>query len=815
MNEKTLYPHSRVPWPGLIRLALLALSLAAFQGVLGNGFVNYDDPLFVTDNPHVQAGLTPEGLRWSLENTFGFWHPLTWLSLQLDAELFGGLAPIGYHLTNLLLHLVNVQLLFSLFRRMTGTMWPSAFVAAFWALHPLQVESVAWVAERKGLLSTLFFLLALAAYVRYTEKPSLVRYLLVFFTFALGLMAKTMVITLPFVLLLLDYWPLGRLRLAGTGSARRSGPTTGALPSGESTPAPPNAPGTGSPISQRVPASLGRLVLEKCPLFVLAAGFALLTLWAEQEAKALPSTEVFPMSVRFKNIPIAYAGYLGHFFWPAGLAVFYPHPGDIPLGKSFLAAAMLVLLTGLCLWHGKGRPYLAIGWLWFLAMLLPVIGLIQVGAHALADRYMYLPMIGLLLAVSWGLAEVVLRGGLRRGPAATLALGLLVACLFLTRLQVSRWHDSVTLWEHTLAVTKDNFIAHQDLAVVLEHRGQLKKAIPHYLAALQIEEKRFGRLVPSGSPAARKKPTSYAVRHYTLAFDLKNEGLLDQSEEQFTAALKQSPNFPEAHAGLARLLLDQGRLERALLHFSEAARLAPKVAEAQHDLGMALEMLGKTCRALPCYRRAVCLDPKRVKYRCSLAAALYENGQRTTALAEFRQALRLDPDWINASHLASRHFLIEQPTGRKNVLQSLVLAKRVCLATGYKDPIFVITLAEAYGRVGRYDQAATAIERALRVLSPSDLTAPVQELRDRLFFYKVFLLQERRALTGGSLTPPNRRIDNRLNGTDFSLTSILPACKKMKNGLGSPLQACSRERVEQLGCSQGIQSPAIPNNHLG
>jgi hypothetical protein len=481
--------------------ALLALTAVAYLPVWGNGFVNYDDPLYVTENPDVQAGLSGPGFGWAWTNGEApYWLPLTWLSLQADAHLFSArgprgevvLSPAAFHGTNLAWHAAGTLLLFAVWYRMTGARWRSFLVAALFAVHPMHVESVAWVTERKDVLSGFFGALALWAYARHAESPGRLRFLAVPAAFLLSLLSKPMLMTLPFALLLLDYWPLRRW-----------------------------APGRG-------PAALGRLVREKAPLFALAAAVALLTLASRERHGALVSTDEVSVPARLGNALAAYGWYLSATFWPTGLAALYPHPyRSWSAARALGGAACLLSVTALALWQARRRPWLLVGWLWFVGMLVPVIGLAQGGAQARADRFSYWPHVGLFVAVAWGLGGLAERARLpcaARAAAGALALGALGA---LTWVQVGYWRNSVTLWEHALAVTADNDRAHQYLAIAYRREGRLEEAALHIAEAARIQHNRargplgqgagagLGGAVASGghvaAEAARRQPVAAAA----------------------------------------------------------------------------------------------------------------------------------------------------------------------------------------------------------------------------------------------------------------------------------------------------------------
>src|SRR3972149_3559607 len=480
-DPRTENPYAVLAVSGFPLLAVLIV----FGQTLRHDFVNYDDRLYVYENPYVTHGLTTQGIVWAFTSKHASnWHPLTWLSHMLDCQLFG-LAPWGPHLVNVLLHAATAILLFLVLRRMTGDLWPSAFVAVVFAVHPLRVESVAWVAERKDVLSGLFFMLTLWAYVGYVRHPfSTARYLTVMVLFALGLMAKPMLVTLPFVLLLLDYWPLGRMTpLAAENRNKRLGATVQlspqrifSIPPQQSFSIPP----------QRIFSIPARLAMEKVLLMVLAAASCAATLWAQSEVIA--DDEHMPLSLRIGNAVISYVAYLVQLFYPAGLAVLYPHPwSGLPMWKVAGALLLLAAICGGVVALRRRCPYLLVGWLWYLGMLLPVIGLVQVGLQAMADRYTYLTQIGLCIAFAWGVAQFTRSWPYRGwvcGIASVLALATLLGCAWL---QTSYWHDSETLWTHTLACTSRNFVVHNNLGNALAKVGRLKEAVENYEQALELK----------------------------------------------------------------------------------------------------------------------------------------------------------------------------------------------------------------------------------------------------------------------------------------------------------------------------------------
>ncbi len=620
-------------------LLLLAVGLV-FGQTVHYDFVNLDDAAFVYLNSHITGGLTAEAVKWACTNHYlGAYTPMTWMTHMLDCQCYG-LNAGGHHLTNVLLHAATAVLLFLVLRQMTGHVWPSAFVAAVFAIHPLRVESVAWVTERKDVLSGLFFVLALGAYVRYVRhRFSFIRYLSVMVLFVLGLLAKPMLVTLPFVLLLLDYWPLGRLT-AGTmkcWSTDRGGNTT--ITSELTT----------QPWLQQEPllplrTSLGTIVhcvLEKIPLLALTVVFCVAAIWSYGSDGVDLLGQRLPLSWRIANVPISYLNYLGMFFYPVGLAIPYPYPSlNLSFWKVFGAVMVLIALTSATLAWRQRCPYLLVGWLWYLGMLVPVSGLLQFGAHTMiADRFTYLPQIGICVALTWGLADAVRSLPHRRlvcSVGAALILVVLMGCAWR---QTSFWRDSETLWSRTLACTPPSRLTYHALGDAFLGLGQIDKAIEQYQTAIATEP-------DYGTDYA----TSHSQLHYNFGVALASAGRSDEALEQYKRAVQLQPNDVAAQNNLGNALLIHGQIEMGILHCKEALRIDPEFAEAHFNIGNVLDYRGRVDEAIAEYRKALKAKPGFAEAHCYLGIALAKRGQLDDAIAEYRKALKIAPQYEDAHH---------------------------------------------------------------------------------------------------------------------------------------------------------------------
>ena len=575
---------------------VLALStLFVYAQVRSHSFVSYDDPLYI-QNPAVMRGLSLQSLWWALTSGLTpYWHPLTWLTHMLDYQLWG--ANAGAHLfVNALMHAASAVLLFAVLQRMSGALWPSAFVAAVFALHPLRVESVAWVAERKDVLSTLFWVLTMWAYALYAERPTWRRYAVLAVTYALGLMAKPMLVTLPLALLLLDVWPLRRVRL-------EAGQRDVAL----------------------------RLFLEKVPLLGLAAISSAITIVNQRAAGALSPVEFLSLGQRVSNALVSYVSYLGMLVWPVDLAVLYPHRVTLPVWEIGAAVAVLLLVSALALWMSRRFPYVLVGWLWYVGTLVPVIGLMQAGEQALADRFTYVPMIGILMIIAWGVPDLLAQWKQRQTALAAAACAAVIACTALSWVQLQYWKDSETLYRRALAVTTRNAAMYNNLGLLMMERGNLPEAETQFRSALEV------------------RPT-HAKAHTNLALILSRKGDAAGAAQHSRQAVQLAPLLPEVRSNLGQVLQSQGDLTGAEAEYREALRLSPNNGELQYNLGVLFMAQRRFDDAIGAFQQALRLAPNLVEARNNLAAALTQAGRLQEARAQFEEVVRVRPTYAEAHY---------------------------------------------------------------------------------------------------------------------------------------------------------------------
>ena len=669
-------------WVVAICIALAGVTWTVFGQTLRHDFINYDDNIYIHESPNIVSGLTRPGILWAFTHAHaGNWHPLTSLSHMLDCQVYG-LNAGGHHFTNVLLHILAVVLLFLFLQQVTGAPWRSAFVAAVFAVHPLRVESVAWIAERKDVLSGVFFMLTLLAYARYASgEHSVVRYLFVAFFFALGLMAKPMLVTLPLVLLLLDYWPLCRF---GSHSVEN-----------------------GANFVRR--STFSRLVAEKIPLFLLSLLSSLLTWWAQQSY--MRSISEIPLVLRAENAIVSYVRYLRLLLWPADLAPFYPRPqATLPLLLVIAAAVLLVAVSAVVLRYRQKRPYLITGWGRYLIMLLPVIGLVQVGEQALADRYTYLSQIGIVLAITWTAADAT--AGIRQLQrfVAFTAVAVAVTLAWCAYHQTRYWRNGESLWLQTLAVTKNNDLAHNNLGDAWSKNGRLGDAIHEYQAALKITPE---------SPLARNN----------LGSAFLEQGKVAEAIQEFQRVLSRDPQSITGHFNLASALLRSGRATEAVAEYEKALAIKPDFAQGHLALGHALMRAGRLADAIAQFKIALQLQPGYAHARNSLATAFAAKQQWGEAIRCWRETLEIDPNNVAAqSGLAWTLATAPDPTLR-NGAEALAISQHLSQTTDASNPMLLRVLAAAYAEAGRFPEAIETTEHAIALATSQehpDLAAILQ-----------------------------------------------------------------------------------------
>jgi tetratricopeptide (TPR) repeat protein len=746
--------------PGICVLLALAV-FAVFSQTLWHPFVNYDDNEYVYENPQVMKGLTLHGIGWAFTTSLsGYWHPLTWLSHMLDCQIWG-LNAGGYHLTNVLFHAANVVLLFLVLRRMmslhpdksagaaasqAGALWPSAFVAAVFAIHPLNVESVAWVAERKNVLSTFFWLLTMGAYLGYVNQPGWRRYGLVISCYVLGLMSKPMLVTLPFVLLLLDWWPLHRFERS----------------------------------------KLRPLLLEKVPLFLLAVASSVVTYLGQKRVGAVMTLEQSHFGVRLAKVPVNYVTYLWHTVWPEELLIPYPYPPTFAISQVVMSAALLAGITLLVLWAVRSKPYAAVGWFWFLGTLVPVIGLVQVGTTPVADRFTYVPQIGLYLMVAWAARDLTASWRYRRQILGATAAMVITALMVCAAIQTSYWRDSESLWIHTLACTSGNYIAHGNLANTLADQGRSVEAIEHYQKAIEINPAyaeaennlatvllaagRLGEAIEHCQRALEIDP-NFAEAYYNLGCAFDNQGRSAEAIGHYQKAIELNPDLAEAHHNLGALFSSQGRLDETVKQYQRAIEIKPDNARAHYDLAGVFGLRNQLAEAIEHYRKAIEIKPDYVDAHGNLANALAAQGrldealkeyQRTLELvphsaqthyklalalqtqhhfaaasAEYQRALELDPQHLPA-RLNLAWLLATCPEASlRNGNRAVALARQAeQLADQGESPRIFDTLAAAYAEAGRFDEAVETARRALKLNATQNNQPLAEAIQSRLKLYE-------------------------------------------------------------------------------
>ena len=623
----------------MISLLLILAIIIAYGQVKNFDFVGYDDQEYITENSHVQKGLTVESIIWAFTSFHSAnWHPLTWLSHMLDCELYR-LNPMGHHWTNLMFHMVNTILLFIVLELMTGAIWRSAFVAALFALHPLHVESVAWVSERKDVLSTFFGLLMIFSYYRYVKISSLKNYLLVIIFFSLGLMSKPMLVTFPFVLLLLDFWPLKRFHYKND-YLFQSERTTHYGSKGNY-----------------------RLILEKVPLFIPVVISCVLTFFAQKSEGAVQALLSLSLKNRIENALVSYVNYILKMFWPSKLAVFYPHPGDtFPAWQIFGAALLISCACFLAIRAAKKYPYIVIGLFWYLGTLVPVIGLVQVGEQAMADRYTYIPLIGLFIIVAWGVLDLFRKWHYQKIYLSVFAMIILSAFTARTFFQISHWKNGVTLFEHAIKVTENNHKAHNNLATSLDSLD-LDRAISHFKEALRIHPKYVIALNNLGIALYNKGNYDEAVLYFNKLLDIKPkktdtrmnlanvlfiQGKSDEAVSHYNEIIKTDSENADVHSNLAYVLFTKGKLNEAVFHYKEAIRINPEHEKAHYNIGDIFIKQGKIKEAFTHFAEVIKIKPDNVQAYNKIGLILFKQGKLKKAGVFFSKALQINPNYSEA-----------------------------------------------------------------------------------------------------------------------------------------------------------------------
>jgi tetratricopeptide (TPR) repeat protein len=683
------------PWKQklIVYIALTVVTLAVFWQVNQYDFIYLDDQVYVTENSLIQSGITLDGFRWAFSTRYAdLWNPLIWLSLMFDYQLHG-LNAGGYHVTNLILHIISALLLFWLFNRMTGAIWRSAFVAAFFALHPLHVESVAWIAERKDVLSAFFWMLTLCLYVYYTERPVIRRYFLVLFSFVLALMSKPMVVTLPVILILLDYWPLNRLE-----SRKIAAIPTNVMPvsiNKEEKQTKFQADERKLPETRIAGIIPLWQIWEKIPFFVLSAVIVIITFYNPNQQKT--SLKAFPLGSRLANAPVAFVTYLEKTFWPHDMAVFYPFSDQLPIWQVLGATLLILVISVAVIVMVRRLPYLFVGWLWYTIAILPVIGIIQVSLTApcsMADRYHYLPSIGIAIMLAWGIPLSIKREGVRKKILLPVSITALSIMAVFTWQQCGYWKNSMELSKHALQVTKDNFVAHNFFAVALAEKGRIEEAIEHYNKSI--------RLAPD-----------YAYAYYNRGDAFIMLGQYQMAIEDFNKAIHLKPDNAAAYNNRGTIYIKFGQYQIAIEDFNKAIRLKPDNASAYYNRGTIYIKLGRHQRALEDFNKAIHLKPDdAISYNCR-GNAYAELGQYQMAIEDFNKTIRLKPD--NAAAYNSRGAIFIKFGQYQMAIEDFNNAIR--LRPDYADAYN--NRGTIYTKFGQYQMAIEDFNNAIR-LNPDD-----------------------------------------------------------------------------------------------
>ena len=679
-------PHDKTQRKKILPVCLIltAAIIIAFEPVRHNAFISYDDDVYITENPNVQVGLTVQSIKWAFTSGYAAnWHPITWLSHMLDYQLFGP-NPLYHHLTNVFFHILNSLLLLIILKKATGNLWASAFAAAVFALHPLRVESVAWVAERKDVLSGLFWLLTIAAYFWYASKPCILRYLCVFISLALGLMAKPMLVSLPLILIVLDYWPLNRF----------------------------------DPDWADIKTKAPKLIIEKLPLFLLVIASMIVTFLVQQKAGAMFPGSNYSLPVRIANALVVYVGYMSKMLFPWHLAVLYPHPGGtLPMWKPIASLVLLFSMTTAILYKSPKYRFLTAGWLWYIIALLPVIGLVQVGEQAMADRYTYLPSIGFFVIVIWPIAQLQKKYKQITKPLCILAVIAVVAMIAATRDQVKYWKDDTTLFTRTIELTKNNYIIHNNLGYTLFSKSRFDEALELFNKALEFK--------PNYAKASNNKARVFLTI-----------GKFDQAANCLEQTVKMAPYWPDAYNNLGLANFLSGNYIDAEKNYRKAIILKPDFTKALNGFAKTLSKLNRPQEAIEAFNKAIKLKPDYADPYYFGAASLVKLGQTKKAVEYLRKSVSCDPNWFLPANTLAWVLAVSSDTSIKNPPQAVILAKRACELSKYENYNSLDTLSAAYAANGDFTNAISTASKALELAKKHEDRPMTENIAKHLEMFK-------------------------------------------------------------------------------
>jgi len=704
----------------LICLALVLTTLTVFCQMCRHDFIAFDDNIYIVGNSNVNTGITRAGLIWAFTKAHAYnWHPLTWISHMMDCQFYGIQAG-GHHITNMLFHIANTVLLLLVLNLMTGSLWASAFVAAAFALHPLHVESVAWASERKDVLSTFFWMLTMLVYVFYIRRPQIKKYLLLLAVFALGLMAKQMLVTLPFVLLLLDYWPLKRIKFKQHNLDKPQHQHSGSV-------------------------SISKCLLEKVPLLVLAAIAGAIVYFIQHSTEMVKSFSDYPLVYRITNAVVSYIAYAGKTFWPTNLAIFYPHPkGDLPTWHIASSVALLIGITTVAIWKIKKYPYLIVGWMWYVISLAPVIGIVQIGLHARADRYTYIPLTGLFIIIACGSRDLCARLANRKAILSTIAAIILSILAVMSFCQVRHWRNSMTLFKHATDVVEDNWWAHHYLAWEFLYKGEIDQAAIHLEEVLRIDPDNAAAKSEIGNIYLQRGRFNEAVQIYQQLLpelpenpdDLDDLDGLGVQAGQRGKLSRTVEIYTESRVNLGIALEYSGKLDESIKNYAEALRVRPNYLPARKCLANTLVKRGKLDKAEIQYNYALQINNDQPEIHYRLGDVYYKQRKFDLAVTHWTETAKLKPDFpyvfINLAWvLAAR----ELPN-IKNPDKAIEYAEHACKLTNYQLPEALDPLAAAYAATGKFKLAIETAERAIKLADSMGNKALSKEIQIRLALYK-------------------------------------------------------------------------------